>query len=64
MNVRLLDTYDIVRNVVNAYHQSRQVTGFESHSDNGKRGKGKEEEFPFGPLKGENERVKCDHTDW
>ena len=62
MNVRLLDTYDTVRNAINAYHQSRQGTGFESHSDNGKRGKEKEEEFPFGPLKGENEGVKCDHT--
>ena len=35
MNVRLLDTYDAVRNVINAYHQSRHVNGFESPSDTG-----------------------------
>ena len=35
MNLRLLDTYDIARNVVTEYHQSRHVTGFESLSDTG-----------------------------
>ena len=28
--MRLLDTYDTVRNVITEYHQSRHVTGFES----------------------------------
>ena len=85
MNVRLLDTYDTVRNVITEYQQSRHVTGFESLSDTGpspmeiggvwqrkgmKGGRGKSPHWkgkgrgnaPFGPLKGENERVKCEHT--
>ena len=33
--MRLLDTYDTVRNVITEYHQSRHVTGFESPSDTG-----------------------------
>ena len=85
MNVRLLDTYDTVRNVIAEYQQSRHVTGFESPSDTGPspmeiggvwqrkgirdekregfywKGKGKAK-YPFGPLKGENEGVKSDHT--
>ena len=35
LNVRSLDTYDIVRNVITAYYQSRHVTGFRSLSDTG-----------------------------
>ena len=66
MNVRLLDTYETVRNVITAYYQSRHVTGFRSLSDTGpapievggvwrrkEKGKGKgREKAPFGPLKG------------
>ena len=64
LNVRSLDTYDAVRNVITAFYQSRHVTGFRSPSDTGpspmeiggvwqrkgmKGGRGKS---PFGPLKG------------
>ena len=35
LNVRSLDTYDTVRNVITAYYQSRHVTGFRSLSDTG-----------------------------
>ncbi len=35
MNVRFLDTYDIARNVITEYHQSRHVTVFRSLSDTG-----------------------------
>ena len=35
LNVRSLDTYETVRNVITAYYQSRHVTGFRSLSDNG-----------------------------
>ena len=58
MNVRLLDTYDTVRNLITEYHQSRHVTGFESLSDTGHaptdmgsmwQGKGRAK-YPFGPL--------------
>ena len=58
MNVRLLDTYDTVRNLITEYHQSRHVTGFESLSDTGHaptdmgsmwQGKGRAK-YLFGPL--------------
>ena len=65
MNVRLLDTYETVRNVITAHYQSRHVTGFRSLSDTGpapievggvwrrkEKGKGKGRETPFDPLKG------------
>ena len=66
MNVRLLDTYETVRNVITAYYQSRHVTGFRSLSDTGpapmevggvwqrkEKGKGKGRgKNPFDPLKG------------
>ena len=66
MNVRLLDTYETVRNVITAYYQSRHVTGFRSLSDTGpapievggvwqrkEKGKGKGRgKTPFDPLKG------------
>ena len=35
LNVRSLDTYKTVRNVITAYYQSRHVTGFRSLSDTG-----------------------------
>ena len=35
LNVRSLDTYETVRNVITAYYQSRHVTGFRSLSDTG-----------------------------
>ena len=35
LNVRSLDTYDTVRNVITAYYQSRHLTGFRSLSDTG-----------------------------
>ena len=35
LNVRSLDAYETVRNVITAYYQSRHVTGFRSLSDNG-----------------------------
>ena len=66
MNVRLLDTYETVRNVITAYYQSRHVTGFRSLSDTGpalievggvwqrkEKGKGKGRgKTPFDLLKG------------
>ena len=66
MNVRLLDTYETVRNVITAHYQSRHVTGFRSLSDTGpapievggvwrrkEKGKGKGRgKTPFDPLKG------------
>ena len=71
MNMRLLDTYDTVRNVITKYHQSRHVTGFESPSDTGPspmeiggvwqrkgmKGKGKSKEKRWFPLgKGKGRR--------
>ena len=35
LNVRSLDTYETVRNVITAYYQSRHVTGLRSLSDTG-----------------------------
>ena len=35
LNVRSLDMYETVRNVITAYYQSRHATGFRSLSDNG-----------------------------
>ena len=35
LNVRSLDTYETVRNVITAYYRSRHVTGFRSLSDTG-----------------------------
>ena len=68
LNVRSLDTYETVRNVITAYYQSRHVTGFRSLSDTGpapmevggvwrrkgkSKGKGKGRgKFPFGLMKG------------
>ena len=56
LNVRSLDTYETVRNVITAYYQSRHVTGFRSLSDTGPApmdvgecGKGKEREEESGP---------------
>ena len=64
LNVRPLDTYETVRNVITAYYQSRHVTGFRSLSDTGpapmevggvwqRKGKSKGRgKFPFGLMKG------------
>ena len=65
LNVRSLDTYETVRNVITAYYQSRHVTGFRSLSDTGpapmdvgamwqRKGKGRGKWPPLGKgLKGE-----------
>ena len=64
LNVRSLDTYETVRNVITAYYQSRHVTGFRSLSDTGpapmdvgamwqRKGKGRGKWSPLGKgLKG------------
>ena len=59
LNVRSLDTYEIVRKVITAYYQSRHVTGFRSLSDTGpapmdvggrwqSKGKGRGKRSPLG----------------
>ena len=66
LNVRSLDTYETVRNVITAYYQSRHVTGFRSLSDTGptpmdigamwqRKGKGRGKWSPLGKgLKGKS----------
>ena len=51
-----------MRNVITKYYQTRHATGFRSLSDTGRKDKGREELFPFGPLKRKGGRGESTHT--